>query len=424
MDTQQSKHTNFALTALVLVVLCAGFFGGILFDRQVLNSFIPPSNVTSNADNYFKLMAQAWNTIQASYVDRSAVQSTQLTYGAISGMVDALGDTGHSRFLSPQMVQEENNQTKGEFDGIGVEIETKNGQIVIVTPLDGSPALKAGLKAGDIIAQVNGVDISGLPVDQVVQKILGPAGTQVQLTIQDPKTGDQRQVTLTRARITIQNVTWQQIPSTTIADIRIAGFSQGVSSDLEKVLAQVQQENITGIILDMRDDPGGLLDEAIGVSSQFLKSGDVLLEKDAKGNITHVPVRSQGPVNSLPMVVLINQGTASAAEIVAGSLQDAHRATLVGETTFGTGTVLNQFPLSDGSALLLATQEWLTPSGQTIWHKGITPQTVVQLPASTNPLTPESLKALNISQLQSSGDTQLLQALNLLNHVSINGSGG
>jgi carboxyl-terminal processing protease len=418
MNEKHMKISYLGISGLILFLLLGSFFGGIIFDRQILNAFIPPSDVSTNADNYFKLMAQAWNTIQADYVDRAAVKPTELTYGAISGMVDALGDTGHSRFLSPQMVQEENNQTKGEFEGIGVEIETQNGQVVIVTPLDGSPAQKADLKAGDIIAKVNGKDISGLPVDQVVQLILGPAGTQVQLTIQDAKTGDTRQVTLTRAKITIQNVTWQQIPGTTIADIRIAAFSQGVSSDLENVLTQVQQAHMTGIVLDLRNDPGGLLDQAVGVSSQFLSSGDVLLEKDAKGNITHVPVQKKGSVNNLPMVVLVNQGTASAAEIVAGALQDSQRATLVGDTTFGTGTVLNQFPLADGSALLLATQEWLTPSGKTIWHKGITPQVVVQLPTNTTLLTPDNLKVLAIGQLQSSGDSQLLQAVNLLNHVS------
>ncbi len=424
MNNNQSKISSLAFIGVILIVLGTGFLGGILFDRQVLTVYVPPSNVAPSANDYFKLMAQAWNTIQSDYVDRSAVQPTELAYGAISGMVNALGDTGHSRFLSPQMIQQENNQTKGEFEGIGVEIESKNGQIVIVTPLDGSPAQKAGLKAGDIISKVNGTDISGLPVDQVVQKILGAAGTQVQLTIQNPTTGATRDLTLTRARITIQNVTWQQIPGTTIADIRIAAFSQGVSGNLEKVLAQVKQDNITGIILDLRDDPGGLLDEAIGVSSQFLNSGDVLLEKDAAGNITHVPVRPNGSITSLPMVVLVNQGTASAAEIVAGSLQDAHRATLLGVTTYGTGTVLNQFPLSDGSALLLATEEWLTPTGQTIWHKGITPQTVVQLPANTSLLTPDDLKALNLTQFQSSSDTQLLQALDLLNHVSSPTGGG
>lgn len=417
-NTPTRQKPNLTFFALSILILFTGFLGGIYFDRQILTQFVPPSNIDSNSNAVFKLMAQAWNTIQTNYVDRSAVQPTELAYGAISGMVDALGDTGHSRFLSPQMLQEENNQTKGQFDGIGVEIETKNGQITIVTPLDSSPAQKAGLKPGDIISKVNGTDISGLPPDQVVKLILGPAGTTVQLTILDSATGQSRQVTLTRAHITIQNVTWQTVPGTTIADIRIAAFSQGVSADLEKVLAQVKAQNLTGVILDLRNDPGGLLDEAIGVSSQFIQGGDVLLEKDAKGNITHVPVRSNGPVTSLPMVVLINQGSASAAEIVAGALKDANRANLVGETTFGTGTVLNQFNLSDGSALLLATQEWLTPSGQTIWHKGINPDTQVQLSVDTNLLTPEALKSLDLTKLQSSGDKQLLQALNQLLHVS------
>jgi carboxyl-terminal processing protease len=172
MNENHTKISYLGISGLILFMLIGGFLGGIVFDRQILNAFIPPSDVSANANIYFKLMAQAWNTIQADYVDRSAVKPSELTYGAISGMVDALGDTGHSRFLSPQMVQEENNQTKGEFEGIGAEIETKNGQVVIVTPLDSSPAQKAGLKAGDIIAKVNGKDISGLPVDQVVQLIL------------------------------------------------------------------------------------------------------------------------------------------------------------------------------------------------------------------------------------------------------------
>ena len=244
-----------------------------------------------------------------------------------------------------------------------------NGQVVIVAPIDGSPAQAAGVKAGDIIVKVDGVDLTGMSLSDVVSKVLGPAGTKVTITLQDPKTGAIRDVTITRAKINVKNVTWIMLPGTTIADVRIAGFSQGVTNDLRTALKQIQAQGATGIVLDLRNDPGGLLDEAIGVTSQFLGSGNVLLVKDAQGQEQAIPVRSGGLAVNIPMVVLVNQGTASAAEIVSGALQDAHRATVIGETTFGTGTVLNGFSLSDGSQILLATEEWLTPNGRVIWHK-------------------------------------------------------
>ena len=181
-------------------------------------------------------------------------------------------------------------------------------------------------------------------------------------------------------------------------------------------MKDIQQQQLTGVILDLRNDPGGLLDEAAGVVSQFLDKGDVLQEKDAQGRIKAIPVLPGGVAIELPLVVLINQGTASAAEIAAGALQDAHRAELVGETTFGTGTVLNEFRLSDGSALLLATEEWLTPQGRVIWHKGITPDGVVSLPPDASPLIPEVERDLTPTQFQTSPDSQLLGALNLLTH--------
>jgi carboxyl-terminal processing protease len=197
--------------------------------------------------------------------------------------------------------------------------------------------------------------------------------------------------------------------------VRIASFSKGVGEDLRKVLKSLQPEKPTGIILDLRNNPGGLLEEAVETASQFLGSGNVLQEKNARGEVTPVRVRSGGLALVIPMVVLINGGTASAAEIVAGALQDARRATLVGEKTFGTGTVLSPFPLSDGSALLLAVEEWLTPAGQVIWHKGISPDITVLLPPEVRPLFPEAEKEMTAAELRESKDGQLLRALDLLN---------
>jgi len=252
-----------------------------------------------------------------------------------------------------------------------------------------------------------------MPLSQAINLIVGPAGTSVTLTIFDPN-GTTREVTLVRARIAIHNVTWQRLPGTTIAHVHIAAFSSGVTQDLRKALQDIQAQKMTGVILDLRNDPGGLLDEAVGTVSQFLSSGNALEEKNARGQIIKVDVQSGGAATSIPIVVLINNGTASAAEIVSGALQDAHRSKLFGETTFGTGTVLNPYTLSDGSELLLATEEWLTPSGRVIWHKGISPDVAVSLPAGASPLDPEVEQDLTPAQLRASGDTQLLQALDSL----------
>jgi carboxyl-terminal processing protease len=398
----------------VLAILMLGLVGGVLLDRAVLSQIAPPGGIPADAASEFRLMGEAWNVVHQVYADREALDSQHLTYGAIGGMVDALGDTGHSRFLTTQMVQQQHNALQGEYEGIGAYMEVKDGHVVIMAPMDGAPAQRAGLRPGDIVLKVDGQNVADLRLDEVVGRILGPAGTQVTLTILDPQTGNTRDVTLERAKITIDNVTWQQLPSTTIAHVRISAFSEGVTQDLKDTLAEIQSQGVTGLVLDLRSNPGGLLGEAVGVTSQFLESGNVLLVKDAQGKVTPVPVQPGGVAVDIPMVVLVDRGTASAAEIVAGALQDAGRATVVGETTFGTGTVLQEFPLSDGSVLLLAVEEWLTPKGRVIWHQGLDPDMVVTLPSGVDPLLPLTERDLTAEQVRDSGDAQLLQALELL----------
>ena len=406
------------LAALIAVVLVTAGLGlavvaGIVLDRVVLSSVALPQ-ATPAAAPEFALMAEAWDVINRVYVDREALQPITLTYGALSGMVDALGDTGHSRFLTPQMLKQEQEYTLGQYEGVGLQVQMTDGQVVIVAPLDGSPALKAGLHSGEVILKVDGEDVSGLTLGQVIGRILGPAGSKVTLSILDPATSVTRDVTLTRQRINLQNVTWAQVPGTSVAHLRLAAFSQGVTKDLQKALSEIQKQRLSGLILDLRNDPGGLLDEAVGAASQFLTGGNVVQVKDAIGEITSIGVQRGGVAPSIAMIVLINGGTASASEIVAGALQDAGRATLVGETTIGTGTVLQQFGLSDGSALLLAIQEWLTPKGKAIWHKGLAPDVVVTLDAGSSMLLPSEEKSMTVAQLQASTDTQLLRALELL----------
>jgi carboxyl-terminal processing protease len=303
---------------------------------------------------------------------------------------------------------------QGKFEGIGAEVQLKTGNLVIVAPIDGSPAQRAGLRSGDIILKVDGQNITGLPLTQAVEKILGAAGTSVVLTILDPSVGSTQDVTLVRASIVVHNVSWHRLPGSDVALVRIAMFSKGVTKELKRVLELVKKDGFHGIILDLRNNPGGLLDEAVGAASQFLRTGNVLLEKNAQGKITPVQVQSGGVLSGLPLVSLINNGSASAAEIVAGALHDAGRAKLVGEVTFGTGTVLKEFSLSDGSVLLLAVQEWLTPNGNTLWHIGIDPDIKVALPRGESVLLPSTMSGLTREELQKSGDQQLLRALEIL----------
>jgi len=404
--------TRLALISLLWLV--TGLGGGVMLDRQLLADAVPNANVPDSVMPEFKLIGEAWNMIDKVYVDRSAVKPKRMAYGAISGMVDALGDTGHSTFLTPQQLKETRDSIEGHFAGIGAEIRMQGKQVVVVAPLDGSPASKSGLRPGDVIFKVNGKDVVGQTLDQVVRRIRGPAGTKVVLTIHEPKAEHLQDVTITRAVIHVHSVSWHMLPGTDIADVRIASFSKDTIQELMKAVDALRAAGATGIVLDLRSDPGGLLDQAIKVASLFLNGGNVLLEKDAQGKVHPVPVDDSIPTVQMPMVVLTNVGTASASEILAGALQDADRATILGQQTFGTGTVLQQFPLSDGSAVLLAVEEWLTPKGHTIWHKGIKPDKVVKLAQDATPVLPLDLRHMNAKQFKDRKDTQLLKAIELL----------
>lgn len=407
---------------ILAFVLLIGFSAGVMVDRQVLLPITGPGSLFSDpaatpAPDTIDaaLIREAGEIIRNNYADRETLADTNLTYGALTGMVEALGDTGHSRFMSPDVVASEARQIQGEFEGIGALLNVNEaGNPIILAPMDDSPAQRAGLRPGDIIQAVDGEDVSHSPLSEVVRRVLGPAGTQVTLTIRSPETNEVREVVITRAKIVIRNVTWQMLPGTEVAHVRIAAYSNNVTSDLIAALAEAQAQGARGILLDLRNNPGGLLDEAVGVVSQFLADGDVMQTKDAQGRVRSVPVKGDGQATEIPLVVLINQGSASAAEITAGALQDYGRATLVGETTFGTGTVLNQFRLSDGSALLLATELWLTPKGRVIWHQGIAPDVAVELPADITPSIPETERDLTAAGMQTLEDVQLLRGLEVL----------
>jgi len=397
---------------LLLVVLTVGILSGIVFDRQVLVNILP-----AGGGNRFQLLNQAWDLMQQHYVAWDEVDQQKLIYGAVTGMVNALGDTEHSRFMSPDERAQETANLEAKYEGIGAYVDYRDGHAVIVSPIDGTPAQKAGIKPGDVILAVDGEDMTGKDLNEIIDLITGPAGTQVTLTLVTPETGDVRDVTITRAVINIRNVTWAHIPGTDYAHLRVSQFSNNVTEDLKKALTEMTDQGIKGIVLDLRSNPGGYLNEAVGVTSQFLSEGNVLIERDAQGKTKETPVEPGGVATGMPLVVLINRGSASASEITAGAIQDAGRAKLVGEKTFGTGTVLQEFPLSDGSSLLLATSEWLTPSGRVIWHEGIVPDIEVPVPLTATLLGPEAERGLSADQVKDSEDAQLLKAIEILDQT-------
>jgi carboxyl-terminal processing protease len=413
METQTRGRSvlTILLIILLLILFALAFAGGVMFQRLALDSPAATESAGLNA----ALLEEARGIIQEHYVDRDAATDQRLQDGALTGMVDVLGDIGHSRFMTPQMVEEQHNFTAGEFEGIGAYVEMRDGFVTVVTPIDNSPAQAMGVRPGFIVLAVDGEDMTGRTLQEVVERILGPAGTEVTVTFLDPETGEEVTLTIERARIELENVTWAMLPGTTVAQVRLAGFSRDVGEQVGQAIADAEAQGATGIIFDLRNNPGGLLDEAIDVAGRFLPAGTVVvLRQDAEGDVTEETVGDNATPTSLPVVALINEGSASASEIVSGALQDHSRATLVGETTFGTGTVLNEFGLSDGSAILLATEQWLTPDGRVIWREGIVPDEVVELSGPVALVVPETADDLTAEALAAAGDAQVLRALEIL----------
>lgn len=408
---RQRLMTQVVVTlGFMVIAFLGGWFGNQLYQSSA-------NTPSGQSQKYSQLIQQAWETIDKNYVDRKAVNYQKMSYDAISSMVNELGDTGHSRFLTPQDVKSEQQQLSGGFVGIGVYIQQdpKTKAISISSTISGSPAQKAGLKHGDVLIEVDGKNIVGQDFSKVQPLIEGTAGTQVTITIRRPSTNQVLTFKITREQITVPSVTMHYIPEDHIADIQIVSFSSGVSDQLKSAILQAKKDGATKIILDLRNNPGGYLQEAINTASEFMANGTVLIEQDKSGQQTKMQVTGQTVDTGIPMVVLVNSDTASAAEIVSGALKDDHRAVIMGTKTFGTGTVLQEFPLSDGSAILLGIQEWLTPDGQFIRNQGITPNITVNMDPN-NVLTPDVLDQANMSlaQIMKSNDVQLIQAIQYL----------
>ncbi|HWP30019.1 MAG TPA: S41 family peptidase [Chloroflexota bacterium] len=396
-----------AVLGLVLALVLAYLAGVLTADpvRLALWPLRPGAEID--------LVVQAYWLIQQHYVDKAAVVPQQMAYAAIRAMLDTLGDRGHTQFLTRTEREFQQASLAGRFGGIGAEITIQGDRPVIVAPMDGTPAQRAGIRPGDVILSVDGEDTARMPLEQVVLKVRGPKGTPVRLTIQ--RTGEDTPVELTiiREEIQLRAVTSRYFDEPGFLYLRLSQFSAGADAAIRAAVEEARGRGLRGIVMDVRNNPGGLLEQAVNVTSEFLAEGNVLLEQNRDGQRKPYPVRKGGSATDVPLVVLVNHGSASSAEVFAGAIQDQGRGPIVGERTFGTGTVLSSWELRDGSALLLGFAYWLTPNGRMIRDGGITPDVVVELPAGTQPLTPERTAGLSLEEVAAQ-DPQLGTAFALL----------
>jgi carboxyl-terminal processing protease len=405
-------------SVLVVVAFAAGWFG---------NALVKAPNEVVTSDRYAQEMLQAYNLISDEYVDTSAIDHRKMAYAAIDAMVTTLGDTGHSRFEDPDEVKAENSFLQNTPTvGVGIILYPGSGgtqPVRIQEVIPGSPA-DGHLKVGDVIVAVDGKDITGLTLSQVRQLIIGKQGVPVVLTVQRAGETAPLEIKLTREPFSLPLVAAYIIPGVNLAFIQLSEFAEN-SSDasnstdalLRKALQRTDVQHANGIILDLRENPGGLLNQAVSVTSEFVPAGSGHNVYIMRTRSTRVPspVLTGGLATKVPLAILVNGNTASAAEIVAGAVA-YNRPTVhvIGERTFGTDTLLTPIPLSDGSVLLLGTAGWLTPDGRNIRDTGIVPDQSVKLGDGVNLINPTLAEEEHLTgaQLLAAGsDPQLAQAI-------------
>jgi carboxyl-terminal processing protease len=402
----QRRTVTWALLLVALLLVTA--FGAYAYGRSQ-----SPASLDEQDRESLTLYAQALDTVREDYVDQKAIDPKKQTYGAIEGMLDTLGDEGHTRFLTPAEREHNREGLSGTYVGIGIQLEEENGEVVVVAPIEGSPARRAGIESGDVVVAVNGESVRGEDVGHVVDKVKGPEGTKVKLTVS--RGGEEHIFDLERAEIESPVASWRLIPESDVAQVRLSSFSDNSAEKLYQAFEEARAAGAQRFILDLRDNPGGRLDQVVEMAGGFLEQGSVVyVREDASGEREQIEVGDRGTdPTGVPMAVLVNGGTASSAEILAGALRDNDRATVIGETTFGTGTVLSEFVLRDGSAILLGVAEWLTPDGDFIRETGIEPDVKVPLASGVQPLTPSEARDLSKEEILKR-DAQLARAFEYL----------
>jgi carboxyl-terminal processing protease len=388
----------------------------------------------SEEDNGYaqiSIFAKALELIRQDYVDENKTSYHDLINAAMKGMLSSLDP--HSQFMDPDDFRDMQDDTRSRFNGLGIEVSMKNGLPTVITAMEDTPAAKAGILSGDQILRINGISTERMDLQDAINVLRGPAGAKITLTLLRPSTKEIKEYTLQRAEIKIQSVKGARLldPELTgpfkIAYIRLVQFNEPTADELSKALDELQKQGMQALILDLRNNPGGLLNSAVDVCAQFVPSNTKVVSTQGRVASQQHDYSTSGTKKerpNFPMVVLINEGSASGAEIVAGALKDLHRAVLVGETTFGKGSVQNVMQLPDGSAVRFTTAKYYTPSKQVIQGNGVTPNIRVALTAeqerslfalrSAGNMKPEDEK--NIIKAR---DPQMLRAIDALKGVMI-----
>jgi carboxyl-terminal processing protease len=344
------------------------FTGGSVI-QKVINKESPKKEVD------FRLFWNAWDLIEQKYVGQIDYQ--KMLYGSISGMVNSLGDP-YTVFMNPDEAAKFSDELKGVFEGIGAEIGMKNNQLVIIAPLENSPAKKSGLLSGDKILKINDQDTTGMNLSEAVSKIRGPKDTQVKLLINREGFSEPREFTITREVIEVKDITWE-MKDNNIAYIKIRSFGENSSSEFKDIASQVLAKNPSGIVLDLRNNPGGYLDSSVDIASKFIRDGVIVYEEIKDRKRKEYKATGDATLADPKLIVLINKGSASASEILAGAIKDYNRGQLIGEKTFGKGSVQELDQLVGGSAIRITIAHWLTPKGKSINDQGIEPDIEVKI---------------------------------------------
>ncbi|OGZ19098.1 MAG: hypothetical protein A2Z68_02405 [Candidatus Nealsonbacteria bacterium RBG_13_38_11] len=358
----------------IIVMIAAAFGFGFWYGQpKVVCQVCPPEDLD------FSLFWETWQAIQEKYVDKDKINIQEMIYGAISGMVDSLQDP-YTVFLKPDDAERFVEDVRGTFEGVGMEIDIRDGQLQVVAPLEGTPAQEAGIRAGDKIMNVDGKSTADITVNEAISLIRGPKGTEVVLTIYREEWGENRDIKIVRGVIDIPSLELE-IREDKIAYLKLYQFSEIALFDFSEAAAQILNSDADRIILDLRNNPGGYLDVAQDIAGWFLERGQVVVIEDfgeAKEQDQYL-ARGNAKLLSYPVVVLINKGSASGSEILAGALKDNREIKLIGETSFGKGSVQELAELSEGSSLKVTVAKWLTPKGVSITDKGLEPDIMVEM---------------------------------------------
>jgi carboxyl-terminal processing protease len=380
LDKKPSKAPKYiGATILIIFVFMLGWNAGVnhTYQKQGITSETAITNAHGNVEKInMQLFWDAWNILSSNYVDPHALDTQKMLYGAIKGMVFSVGDP-YTGFMTPKENKEFQQGLEGELEGIGAELTLKNNLLTVISPLKNSPAKRAGLRPEDIIYQIDGESTEDMPLEEAVTKIRGEKGTKVTLTVLRAGQNEPLDIPIIREKININSVDWEMNDG--IAIIEINQFGDTTKLEFSKAVSEILNRRADGVILDLRYNGGGYLDGAIDIASEFLENEKVVTIKKRNPEEDEVIyVNGQARMAAIPLVVLINRGSASASEIVAGAIQDHNRGTVIGENSFGKGTVQSVENLVGGSSLRVTIAKWFTPNDTNINEAGITPDIVVE----------------------------------------------